>query len=70
MGSASREIGALPPSRAFVVQFAGGPVPTESVFAGRVEHIESGRSRRFASLDELTAFVAQAIVQAEADDPA
>ena len=35
-----------------------------------IEHIDSGRSRRFASLDELTAFVAEAIVQAEDDDPA
>ncbi len=70
MGSASRTVGALPPSRAFVVQFAGGPVPAEGVFTGRIEHIDSGRSRRFASLDELTAFVAEAIAQAEADDPA
>jgi hypothetical protein len=69
MGGASRVVGALPPSRAFVVQFADGAVPAEGVFTGRIEHIDSGRSRRFASLDELTVFVAEAIAQAEADDP-
>lgn len=51
-------IGPLPYDRAFVIQLGsqadvgGGPV------VGRAEHIASGRSRRFASLDELLAFLA------------
>ena len=47
----------LPVSRAFVVQFSADALPSANRFAGRVEHIESGRSRRFAALDELVAFV-------------
>ena len=47
----------LPIDRAFVVQFspetslAGGPL------GGRVEHVHSGRSARFESLDQLLDFV-------------
>jgi len=44
-------------SRAFVVQFSAETLPSVNRFTGRVEHIESARSRRFATLDELVAFV-------------
>ena len=50
----------FPYDRAFVVQFGseadvgGGPV------VGRAEHIASGRSKRFRSLDELVAEVGRA----------
>jgi len=47
----------LPPSRAFVVQFSIDTLASAHRFAGRVEHIESGRGRRFATVDELLAFV-------------
>jgi len=47
----------LPVSRAFVVQFSADTLASANCFAGRVEHIESGRCRRFATLDELVAFV-------------
>jgi hypothetical protein len=47
----------LPVSRSFVVQFAADTLPASSLYRGRVEHIESGRSQRFASLDELISFV-------------
>jgi len=43
--------------RAFVVQFSADTLASANCFAGRVEHIESGRCRRFATLDELVAFV-------------
>jgi hypothetical protein len=47
----------LPVSRSFVVQFAADTLPAASRYRGRVEHIDSGRSQRFASLDELMSFV-------------
>jgi hypothetical protein len=43
-------------SRSFVVQFAADMLPASNRYRGRVEHIDSGRSQRFASLDELIAF--------------
>jgi hypothetical protein len=51
----------LPVSRSFVVQFSDDTAPPSARFLGRVEHIESGRSRRFASLDELVAFVSEVL---------
>ena len=46
----------LPVSQSFVVQFATDTVPASNRYRGRVEHIDSGRSQRFASLDELLSF--------------
>ena len=51
-------------SRAFVVQFTRDTIPADHRFSGRVEHIESGRSKRFASLDELLAFLAGLLEEA------
>jgi len=67
MGSAgSRHAGvSLPPSRAFVVQFGEATAPSEGTFVGRIEHIDSGRSTRFASLQELTGFVAEVLAVVE-----
>jgi hypothetical protein len=47
----------LPVSRAFVVQFSADTLASANRFAGRIEHIESGRGRRFTTLAELMAFV-------------
>jgi hypothetical protein len=51
----------LSPQWAFVVQFrapaAGGPAWE----AGRVEHLVSGHTSHFQSLEELAAFFAQAL---------
>ena len=47
----------LPAARAFVVQFSADTRASVKRFAGRVEHIESGHCRRFATLEELVAFV-------------
>jgi len=46
--------------RAFVVQF-GDEAQPDGALAGRAEHIASGKSRRFASLAELLAFIASAL---------
>ena len=51
----------LPASRSFVVQFTADTAPASRCFRGRIEHIESARSRRFASLEDLAAFVADVL---------
>jgi len=53
----SKDASSLPASRSFVVQFTSDTAPGAQLFQGRVEHIESARSTRFASLDDLAAFV-------------
>jgi hypothetical protein len=47
----------FPVARSFVVQFAADTLPADNRYRGRVEHIDSGRSHRFASLDELISFL-------------
>ena len=47
----------LPVSQSFVVQFAADTLPASKRYRGRIEHIDSGRSQRFASVDELMSFV-------------
>ena len=51
----------LPVSRSFVLQFTAATVPASRQFRGRVEHIESGRSRRFASLEDLGVFLTEVL---------
>ena len=46
----------LSPARAFVVQFREQTVGTGTPFAGRVEHMISGRAARFESSEELLTF--------------
>jgi hypothetical protein len=43
--------------RAFVVHFGMGGGPRRRRFHGRVEHLSSGRSAQFSSLEGLLAFV-------------
>ena len=57
----------LRPARSFVVLFSDATTPSAGVFTGRIEHIESGRSRRFGSLDELVGFVGH-VLETEEDD--
>ena len=45
----------LPPWKAFVVQFSKDTHAGGTVFAGRVEHLNSGRRARFASPQDLLA---------------
>ena len=49
--------GTLPAHRAFVVHFRSGE--RRRRFAGRVEHLASGKAAHFASLRGLLAFFAQ-----------
>ena len=59
----------LPASRSFVVQFTADTAPASRRFRGRIEHIESARSRRFASLEDLAAFVAEVLALEAAGEP-
>lgn len=52
---------ALSPHRAFVVQFRAETDIAQGRCTGRVEHVVSGQSTRFASLAELLAFMAQVL---------
>lgn len=47
----------FPTSRAFLVQFPRDVDPSGSGVRGRIEHITTGRSKRFATADDLFAFV-------------
>jgi hypothetical protein len=59
----------LPPSRAFVVQLPDGDLGDKPSH-GRVEHVQSGRSTRFADLDGLAKFFGEVLraEEAERDD--
>ena len=47
--------------RSFVIQFCGETNLDEGRLCGRVEHIRSGDASHFQSLDELLAFMKEAI---------
>jgi len=51
----------LSPYRAFVVQFRAETTLGQGRCTGRVEHVASGQVTRFASLEELLAFMAQVL---------
>ena len=53
---------ALSPHRAFVVQFRAETDVGQGRYTGRVEHVVSGQATRFASLEELLAFIARVLV--------
>jgi hypothetical protein len=57
---------ALPAWKAFVVQFSRETEPDATVFAGRVEHLSSGRRAHFDSADELLAKMRQLLGDATA----
>jgi hypothetical protein len=57
---------ALSPYRAFVVQFRAETDLVHDRCTGRVEHVVSGQSTRFASLEELLAFMAQVLATVRA----
>ena len=54
----------LSPQAAFVVQFVAGSDLRGGEVGGRVEHVASGRSARFESVDDLLRFLEQALQQA------
>ncbi len=52
---------ALSPTGAFVVQFREEPEGAGSQFAGRVEHVTSGKAARFESPEDLLAFLVRVL---------
>jgi len=54
----------LPTELAFVVQFGAAPGPTDEITAGRIEHVVSGRQRRFADAAELLAALREMLTAA------
>jgi hypothetical protein len=57
--------GVLPNELVFVVQFNSDADPGDGRLVGRVEHVESGRSTRFASGEAMIDFFARALREAE-----
>jgi hypothetical protein len=53
---------------AFVVRFTSQTDVTTGVYEGRIEHVASGRSLHFNSLDELVEFMESTLKQAELQD--
>lgn len=53
-----RKTGDNPAERAFVVHFASDTDPDRNRYAGRVEHVSSGRVLRFEDLETLLKFLA------------
>jgi len=51
----------LSPRRAFVVQFREAAGTESDTFAGRVEHVVSGRAAHFNSARQLTGFMRQVL---------
>jgi hypothetical protein len=51
---------------AFVVHFRVNSEVTQGRVAGRVEHVASGRSTHFASLEELLAFMGRVLATVRA----
>jgi hypothetical protein len=61
-GAAGRG-GALPAERAFVLHLRDDTGGAAERLAGRVEHITSGQTRHFDSLEELVAFLREVVAQ-------
>lgn len=53
----------LPAEGAFVVQFSSETNPRQGRFAGRVEHVVSGKSCRFQTLNECLGFIRELLDQ-------
>ena len=57
---------ALPSWKAFVIQLSHDTTPDSGIFAGRIEHLGSGRRQRFASGKELLSMVMRLLRDLEA----
>ena len=51
----------LPNLRVFVIQLSADADPGRGRLAGRLEHVESGRSGRFVSGEEMNEFFARVL---------
>jgi hypothetical protein len=60
---------ALPSWKAFVLQMSHDTAPGSGIFAGRIEHLGSGRRERFGSGEELLVMVMRLLSDLEASTP-
>jgi hypothetical protein len=58
---------ASPEERAFVLQLAPETDAAHGVFAGRVDHVASGRSQRFQTMEQVLAFVTRVLTTPKND---
>ena len=59
----------LPYARSFLVQFTSDTDPALKRVAGRIEHLQTGRQSRFASLAALRACIAMVLGSADGPPP-
>ena len=64
-GSAPADAPELPTGKAFVVQLSRETGPTLQPFAGRVEHLATGRRVRFATFEDFQAAVIRLLAEGE-----
>ena len=53
--------------RAFVFQLSNKA--TQDLFEGRIEHVDSGRTGHFDSIDDVVCFVRQVLRDLESEEP-
>jgi hypothetical protein len=58
----------LQPAKAFVIQFRAAAESQGIRLSGRVEHVSSGRTANFQSLEELSELLLQMLRRAASDE--
>ena len=53
----------LPSDRVFLIRFSSGAEPSAGIHRGRVEHIRSGRTARFSSIEVVEQFIAEILAE-------
>ena len=53
----------LPSRRTFLLRFSDATRPEAGVYHGRIEHIGTGRTTRFTSMQEVVDFAKQIMVE-------
>jgi hypothetical protein len=53
----------LPSRRTFLLRFSDATRPEAGVYRGRIEHIGTGKTTRFTSLQEVSEFTAEIMVE-------
>jgi hypothetical protein len=51
----------LPSNRVFLIRLSSGAGPSGGNQRGRIEHIRSGRTKRFSSLDKVEEFISEVL---------
>jgi hypothetical protein len=64
-GSPPADAPELPTGKAFIVQLSRETGPTLQPFAGRVEHLATGRRARFASFEDFQAAMIRLLAEAK-----